>query len=340
MADHTAADQRHGVEAARCSPLQRDIADFLDDLRNVRRLSRHTIEAYRRDLDTVQRFADNNGLSSAGALGESHVRHWLAEAHRGGLAAHSLQRRLSALRAFFTWRSRRSGQRRNPAAAVRAPRKGRKLPGVLDADQVSAYLAPAATDPLMQRDLAIAELLYSSGLRLAELCAVDIEDLDHRERLITVTGKGGKTRRVPVGTVALGAIAAYLNVRPAPADAQAQNALFLSRRGTRISARSVQQRLRKLAADTGLGRPVHPHMLRHSFASHLLESSGDLRAVQELLGHSDIATTQIYTHLDFQHLARVYDDAHPRARQYRGNGRDNGRGNGSANVPGNARQDD
>ena len=331
MADPTAADQRHR-EAARCSPLQRDIADFVDDLRNVRRLSRHTIEAYRCDLDTVQRFADKNGLSSAGALGESHVRHWLAEAHRGGLAAHSLQRRLSALRAFFTWRSRRSGQRRNPAAAVRAPRKGRKLPGVLEADQVSAYLAPAATNPLMQRDLAMAELLYSSGLRLAELCAVDIEDLDHRERLITVTGKGGKTRRVPVGTVALGAIAAYLNLRPAPADAQAQNALFLSRRGTRISARSVQQRLRKLAADSGLGRPVHPHMLRHSFASHLLESSGDLRAVQELLGHSDIATTQIYTHLDFQHLARVYDDAHPRARQCRGND--------SGNVPGKARQDD
>ena len=339
MADPTAADQRHR-EAARCSPLQRDIADFVDDLRNVRRLSRHTIEAYRRDLDTVQRFADKNGLSSADALGESHVRHWLAEAHRGGLAAHSLQRRLSALRAFFTWRSRRSGQRRNPAAAVRAPRKGRKLPGVLEADQVSAYLAPAATDPLMQRDLAIAELLYSSGLRLAELCAVDIEDLDHRERLITVTGKGGKTRRVPVGTVALGAIAAYLNLRPAPADAQAENALFLSRRGTRISARSVQQRLRKLAADSGLGRPVHPHMLRHSFASHLLESSGDLRAVQELLGHSDIATTQIYTHLDFQHLARVYDDAHPRARQCRGNGHGNGRANGSGNAPGNASQDD
>lgn len=336
MADHSAADRRHRVEAARCSPLERDIADFVDDLRNLRRLSRHTIDAYRRDLDTVQRFADKNGLSSAGAFEESHVRQWLAEAHRGGLAVHSLQRRLSALRAFFTWRSRRSGQRRNPAAAVRAPRKGRKLPGVLDADQVSAYLAPAATDPLMQRDLAIAELLYSSGLRLAELCAVDIEDLDRRERLITVTGKGGKTRRVPVGTAALGAIAAYLNVRPAPADAQAQNALFLSRRGTRISARSVQQRLRKLAADSGLGRPVHPHMLRHSFASHLLESSGDLRAVQELLGHSDIATTQIYTHLDFQHLARVYDDAHPRARQYRGNGH----GNGSGHVPGNARQDD
>ena len=335
MADHTAADQRHR-EAARCSPLQRDIADFVHDLRNVRRLSRHTIEAYRRDLDTVQRFADKNGLSSAGALGESHVRHWLAEAHRGGLAAHSLQRRLSALRAFFTWRSRRSGQRRNPAAAVRAPRKGRKLPGVLEADQVSAYLAPAATDPLMQRDLAIAELLYSSGLRLAELCAVDIEDLDHRERLITVTGKGDKTRRVPVGTAALGAIAAYLNVRPAPADAQAENALFLSQRGTRISARSVQQRLRKLADDTGLGRHVHPHMLRHSFASHLLESSGDLRAVQELLGHSDIATTQIYTHLDFQHLARVYDDAHPRARQCHGNGR----ANGSGSAPANARQDD
>ena len=339
MSQNTSGNER-GREAAWDSLLMREIADFLDYLRNVRRLSRHTIDAYRRDLEAFQRFADKGGLSSARAVAESHVRHWLAEAHRGGLAANSLQRRLSALRAFFTWRSRESGERRNPAAAVRAPRQGRKLPHTLEADQVSAYLASTCDDPLVQRDLAMAELLYSSGLRLAELCSVDIEDIDHHERLITVTGKGRKTRSIPVGTAALRAIETYLNVRPAPANAEAENALFLSRRGTRIGARSVQQRLRKLASDTGLGRHVHPHMLRHSFASHLLESSGDLRAVQELLGHSDISTTQIYTHLDFQHLAKVYDDAHPRARPYLGNGRGDSRGDSRENGRGNGPTDD
>ncbi len=304
-------------ESASETALSQETADFLRYLRDVRRLSKHTIDAYRRDLSSFHDFATPRSVDRGAAVEESHVRQWLAEGHRKGLAANSLQRRLSALRAFFTWQSRQTGERRNPAVSVQAPRKGRKLPGTLEADQVNAYLTPGDDDPLRCRDLAMAELMYSSGLRLAELCAVNRGDIDAREKLITVTGKGRKTRSIPVGTAALKAIGNYLKVRPEATNADAEEALFLSQRGSRISPRSVQQRLRQLAARKGLGRNVHPHMLRHSFASHLLESSGDLRAVQELLGHNDISTTQIYTHLDFQHLAKIYDDAHPRARQRR-----------------------
>ncbi len=243
------------------------------------------------------------------------MRQWLAQGHRTGLAPNSLQRRLSALRAYFEWESSDTGQRRNPALAVQAPRKRRKLPGTLEADQVGAYLRADANDPLQLRDLAMAELFYSSGLRLAELRAVDVHDIDRSQSLISVTGKGSKTRTVPVGRAAIAAIDAYLPHRVTPSSSADENALFVSGRGRRISERSIQSRVQLLAERNGLGRDVHPHMLRHSFASHLLESSGDLRAVQELLGHSDISTTQIYTHLDFQHLAKVYDGAHPRARK-------------------------
>jgi integrase/recombinase XerC len=289
---------------------------FLDYATGVRRLSPHTISAYRRDLDSFCQYCKEQGLNKSAAIQESHVRQWLAGGHRKGLAANSLQRRLSALRAYFNWESRDSGERRNPALAVQAPRKRRKLPGTLEADQLGVYLRADADDPLQLRDLAMAELFYSSGLRLAELRAANIEDIDYSQGLIRVTGKGNKTRSVPVGRVALDAIRAYLPHRPAAA-ARDERALFLSSRGSRISERSIQSRVQLLAQRNGLGRDVHPHMLRHSFASHILESSGDLRAVQELLGHSDISTTQIYTHLDFQHLAKVYDSAHPRAKKQR-----------------------
>jgi integrase/recombinase XerC len=300
----------------RRSDTQRQVDDFLAYLTNVRRLSAHTVAAYRRDLADFCDFCEScASLDQArlDVIGEAHVRQWLAGAHRRGLAASTQQRRLSALRALFTWRSGVTGQRHNPAAAVRAPRKHRKLPRTLEVDEVGALLVASDDDPLLLRDVAIAELFYSCGLRLAELQAVNLGDLDRGERLLRVTGKGSKTRSVPVGREALAAIDAWLAVRPAPRDAASQQALFLSSRGRRISARSIQARLAGLARRNGTGRGVHPHMLRHSFASHLLESSGDLRAVQELLGHSDIATTQIYTHLDFQHLAQVYDRAHPRA---------------------------
>ncbi|MEM6773712.1 MAG: tyrosine recombinase XerC [Pseudomonadota bacterium] len=293
--------------------LEQDIGAFLDQLVQVRRLSAHTVKAYRRDLGDFAQFCADARVKSAGEVREAHIRRWLAAAHRRGLAPSTQQRRLSALRALFTWVGREGGERRNPAAAVLAPRKKRRLPRTLEADELGALLSVSSDDPLTLRDLAMAELLYSSGLRLAELKSLNLSDLDLGQRLVVVTGKGRKTRSVPVGSAALSAIEAYLKLRPPAGNADGEQALFLSRRGLRISERSIQLRLQRLAQRVGLGRDLHPHMLRHSFASHLLESSGDLRAVQELLGHSDISTTQIYTHLDFQHLAKVYDSAHPRA---------------------------
>ena len=293
--------------------LEQSIGAFLDQLVQVRRLSAHTVKAYQRDLGDFSQFCADAQMDKAFEVQEAHIRQWLAAAHRRGLAPSTQQRRLSALRAFFNWLGRETGERRNPAAAVLAPRKRRHLPRTLETDELSALLSVASDDPLLLRDLAMAELLYSSGLRLAELKALNLADLDLGQRLVLVTGKGRKTRSVPVGSAAIRAIDAYLKCRPEAKTADAESAVFLSQRGRRISERSVQLRLQRLAKAAGLGRDLHPHMLRHSFASHLLESSGDLRAVQELLGHSDISTTQIYTHLDFQHLAKVYDAAHPRA---------------------------
>ena len=301
-----------GEEVA--APLGPVFADFLAYLQTVRRLSANTVNGYRRDLDSFLAFDNVASLQQPRQIEESHIRGWLAQGHSKGLAGSTLQRRLSALRAFFQWYGRQTGERRNPAQTVQAPRRRRKLPATLEADQVGAYLNATGDDPLLLRDLAMAELFYSSGLRLSELRAVNLQDIDGRERLLTVTGKGAKTRTIPVGDAAMQAIQRYLPERP-PAKAGHENALFLSQRGLRISARSIQTRIGVLGQRGGVGRRVHPHMLRHSFASHLLESSGDLRAVQELLGHSDIATTQIYTHLDFQHLAKVYDTAHPRAQK-------------------------
>ena len=202
----------------------------------------------------------------------------------------------------------------NPAEGVRAPKVRRHLPHTLDADQLGRLLELPGEDPLDHRDRAIMELFYSSGLRLAELVALDVRDVQAGDDVLEVVGKGHKSRRVPIGRFARAAIERWLAARGTLAKAR-ETALFVSRRGTRISARAVQERLRRRAIEQGVPQHVHPHLLRHSFASHLLESSGDLRAVQELLGHADIGTTQIYTHLDFQHLAQVYDQAHPRARR-------------------------
>ncbi len=202
----------------------------------------------------------------------------------------------------------------NPAVGVRAPKSPRKLPGTLDADQLCGLLDRVEDDPLSLRDSAMIELFYSSGLRLAELISVNLGDIDMADGELSVLGKGAKTRRVPVGQKAREAVQRWLRVRPGLADRD-EPALFVSSRGTRIHPRTVQQRLTRWAREQGANQGLHPHMLRHSFATHLLESSGDLRAVQELLGHADIGTTQIYTHLDFQHLAQVYDQAHPRARK-------------------------
>lgn len=298
------------------SPLTDECGEFLNYLRDVRQLSPHTLDNYQRDLASLQRYCEQVKKQTAADLDEADIRAWVSQLHRRGLAGSSIQRSLSAARSFFNYLSRINGHPRNPAAAVQAPRKPRKLPKTLDADQVDRYLVFEGDNPTALRDHAMAELFYSSGLRLAELNSVNVNDIDRSSRLLTVTGKGNKTRTVPVGSAALDAIDKWLTVRPDTAtDEDAGLALFTSNRGQRISVRNIQARLKLQGRKAGMHQDVHPHMLRHSFASHMLESSGDLRAVQELLGHANISTTQIYTHLDFQHLAKVYDAAHPRAKR-------------------------
>lgn len=298
--------------------LARSCGRFIDYLRDVRQLSPHTLSNYQRDLESLRGFGEAHGKAGAAELNEADIRAWVSQMHRRGLAGSSIQRSLSAARSFFNYLGRENGYPRNPAASVQAPRKPRRLPKTLDADQVDRYLSFGDDGPTTLRDRAMAELFYSSGLRLAELAAVDIDDIDRHSRLITVTGKGSKTRTVPVGSAALQAIDAWLEVRPhTAANPDSTRALFTSNRGNRISVRNIQARLKLQGRKAGMHQDVHPHMLRHSFASHMLESSGDLRAVQELLGHANISTTQIYTHLDFQHLAKVYDAAHPRAKRRR-----------------------
>jgi integrase/recombinase XerC len=304
---------------AQDEPLGVSTTRFLDYIRDVRQLSPHTISNYQRDLISLERYCTKSGKGAIEALVEADIRDWASQLRRQGLAGGSIQRSLSATRSFYNFLGRESGLLRNPAASVQAPRKPRKLPKTLDADQVKKYLSFDAESVTARRDSAMAELFYSSGLRLAELASVEVDDIDPNSKLLTVTGKGRKTRTVPVGTMALQAIARWLEVRPpASADGSDCRALFTSNRGRRISVRNIQARLKLQGRKSGMRQDIHPHMLRHSFASHMLESSGDLRAVQELLGHANISTTQIYTHLDFQHLAKVYDAAHPRAKRRKG----------------------
>lgn len=296
--------------------LEGSAVNFLTYLRDVRQLSPHTLSNYQRDLLSLQAYCGDHGKIDAQQLIEADIRGWVSQLHRKGLAGSSIQRSLSAARSYYNYLGRENGSPRNPAASVQAPRKPRKLPKTLDADQVNRYLVFDSESVTALRDSAMAELFYSSGLRLAELTAVNVGDIDEHSKLLSVTGKGNKTRTVPIGAVALRAIHKWLKVRPTDkADNQDSGALFTSTRGGRISVRNIQARLKLQGRKAGMQQDVHPHMLRHSFASHMLESSGDLRAVQELLGHANISTTQIYTHLDFQHLAKVYDAAHPRAKR-------------------------
>ena len=234
--------------------------------------------------------------------------------HRKGLDGRSIQRNLSALRSFYDYLLRETVVPNNPVMGISAPQSVRKLPAVLDVDQVGHLLEIPLENNLARRDHAIMELIYSSGLRLAELVGLDVNDVDIADATVRITGKGNKVRMVPVGRHARTALEDWLKERKALVAGE-QKALFVGRRGLRLSPRAVQLRLREWSLKQGMGIAVHPHQLRHSFASHVLESSGDLRAVQEMLGHADIATTQIYTHLDFQHLAKVYDQAHPRAKK-------------------------
>ena len=287
------------------------IESFLDHLAVERQSSRHTIDAYRRDLQSLADWAASQGVEDVSALQNAQLRAFIADEHRRGLAPKSLQRRLSACRSFYQWLLRHARIAANPTASLRAPKSARKLPQVLDVDEAVQLVEVPTDAPLGLRDRALLELLYSSGLRVTELCALRWNDLDLAEGQVTVLGKGSKQRMVPVGSHARAALAAWRTEQAAKADAP----VFPGRGGKTISPRAVQLRLRQLARKQGLFKRVHPHLLRHTFASHVLESSGDLRGVQELLGHADLGTTQIYTHLDFQHLARVYDGAHPRAKR-------------------------
>ena len=293
---------------------QQEVADFLARLRTERRLSPHTAAAYERDLNALLGFCEREGIASFAALDSFAVRRFAAESHRRGLGARSVARRLSAVRTFLSNLIELGVIKSNPGVHVQAPKPPKRLPATLDADQVASLLAISGDEPLTLRDRAMLELFYSSGLRLAELVGLNLGDVDPADRTVRVLGKGSKARVVPVGKHALAALRDWLAVRPELAR-PGEPALFVSRRGLRVSHRTVQLRVNEWARRQGARTGVHPHMLRHSFATHVLESSGDLRAVQEMLGHASLSTTQIYTHLDFQHLANVYDQAHPRARR-------------------------
>jgi len=287
---------------------------FLQYLTTERRLSPHTDSNYRRDLESFIRFCEHQGVADWPDVDSQHVRGFAAAEFRSGHAPRTIQRRLSALRSFFNFLLREATLKTNPAVGVSAPKAPRRLPVTLDADQMARLLSFRADEQLDRRDKAIMELFYSSGLRLSELVELDLEGLDLTDRTVRVTGKGSKTRVVPVGRHAVEALTAWLHERSTLAR-PGETAVFVAKHGGRLMQRAIQMRITLWAKRQGLGVHLHPHLFRHSFASHLLESSQDLRGVQELLGHANIATTQIYTHLDFQHLAKIYDQAHPRARR-------------------------
>jgi integrase/recombinase XerC len=287
---------------------------FLAQLRVERRYSPSTIDHYGRALATLVEFAESHAIARWRDLRPTQVQGLLASEHRRGLAPASLRSLASAWRSFFRWLAREGEVDVNPATGLRSPRVQRKLPQVLDADEMAALVEVPGDDAEAVRDRALLELLYSSGLRVSELCGVRWRDLDGDGGFVRVTGKGSKTRIVPVGSKALAALAA-LKAQDLPDEA---DPLVRGRGGKPLTPNGVRVRLKKRAQQQGVWKRVYPHLMRHSCASHLLESSGDLRAVQELLGHADIGTTQIYTHLDFQHLAKVYDAAHPRAKRKAG----------------------
>ncbi len=292
------------------------LESFIQMLRSEKYYSPHTCSNYSRDLGYFSRFLLKNNVSHWPEVNYSLVSSYAAFRFRNGLKSRSIQRELSSIRSFYQHLIRQGLVKSNPAKEVRAPKSEQRLPKICDTEQIEQLLHSGdINDPLFIRDLAIFELIYSSGLRLAELVSIDFGDIDFSQRLLVVTGKGNKTRYLPVGTKAINAIRRWLKIRLGFIRDPAETALFLSRQGNRISARNVQSRLNRLVSQQSLDQHLSPHTLRHSFATHLLESSGDLRAVQELLGHADISTTQIYTHLDFQHLAKVYEAAHPRAKR-------------------------
>ncbi|MHA7926256.1 MAG: tyrosine recombinase XerC [Marinobacter sp.] len=290
------------------------LTDFIRHLASEKRHSPRTCESYQRDLLRLAGWVSQSGLTAWQRVSNHDLRRYVATLSREGLSGRSIARHLSATRRFYQFLLREKLASDNPALDIRAPKSGRRLPRVADVDQLNHLLDGQPDDPLEVRDLCMFELMYSSGLRLAELASLDLDTVDLRGGEVRVLGKGGKERLLPVGRKAIAAIQAWLPLRATLAN-DGEVALFVSQRGERLSHRSIQARMSRWGVSRGADQKLHPHLLRHSFASHMLESSGDLRAVQELLGHADIATTQVYTHLDFQHLARVYDQSHPRARR-------------------------
>jgi integrase/recombinase XerC len=293
------------------------LEEFIVFLRTEKRYSDHTQAAYRRDLKNLQTWLQQQKIAHWNEISQDILRRFIAQRHARGIHGRSLQRQLSAIRAFFRFLQRANIVRENPAEDIPTPKLEQRLPKSLDIEQLERLLLMPGDTPLMLRDRAMMELIYSSGLRLAEIAALNMVDLDLQNGLVDVKkGKGSKQRLVPVGGKANEAIRRWLKSRTLLLKSE-EAALFISKRGRRISHRAIQQRVAFWAKKQGLDQHVYPHRLRHAFASHLLESSGDIRAVQELLGHANISTTQVYTHLDFQHLAEVYDQAHPRAHRKR-----------------------
>jgi len=289
------------------------LEQFVNHLKFEKQFSIHTITSYQRDLQQFMHTVPSDIHMSA--LCPHDIRHYIGVLHRQGLQSRSIQRKLSVIRSFFSFLIREKISDHNPAQSLQSPKGKRNLPKTLDVDQLQVFLDQVPDDPLAIRDWAIMELLYSSGLRISELVSLNTDSIQASNPLLTITGKGNKTRLVPVGQQAINAINKWLDLRAQQATLIHEHALFTTLQGKRLSIRAIQQRLKHWGRVCNLPLNFHPHILRHSFASHLLESSGDLRAVQDLLGHEDISTTQIYTHLDFQHLAQVYDKAHPRSRK-------------------------
>jgi len=295
--------------------MEQQLNHFLENLLIVRQLSPHTHKNYQLDLMRVLAWCQEQEIHTWSELTHAHIRHYVVDRHRKGVQGRSIRRALSALRSFYRYLLRQGWVTQNPCLDVPVPKSAKKLPKVLNVDQVMHLLDTPQTDWHLVRDLAMFELFYSSGLRLSELVGLNIHDIDPRDANVRVLGKGRKQRDLPVGRKALEALEKWLALRSEHLTSPDEPALFISQRGSRISVRSVQLRLKQMALDKGLSVDISPHTLRHTFASHMLESSQNLRAVQELLGHADISTTQVYTHLDFKHLAEVYDAAHPRARK-------------------------
>ncbi|MFO7992727.1 MAG: tyrosine recombinase XerC [Marinobacter sp.] len=311
-----AADER-GPVAALPEPLE----GFLRYLASEKRHSPRTCSSYRDDLRRFLVWVEQQPAPAWRAVTSHDLRRYVAQLSREGLGGRSIARHLSAIRRFYQYLLREHLATDNPALDIRAPRAGKRLPRVADVDQLNHLLDATPEDPLEIRDLSMFELMYSSGLRLSELAGLSLHSVDFRGGEVRVLGKGSKERILPVGRKALEALERWLGARRTMAPEE-ESALYVSRRGDRLSTRSIQSRLSRWGLAKGADQRLHPHLLRHSFASHMLESSGDLRAVQELLGHADIATTQVYTHLDFQHLAKVYDQSHPRARRGQKKGRE------------------